>query len=112
MLPSLACARGQRGECCGHWGLSCMLGPKQGSSGRPMLLGEGLEQGDAGTRTTVSAPTTAPELCVQLLPQCLPGGGLGGFFAFWSNELISAVLVLFSLRGGCLLLLFGLRPRV
>lgn len=63
-----------------------------------------------GARTTPLARTTAPELCVQLRPgvsQVVDSG----FFAYFPNELTSSVLVLFSLRGGCLLRLFSLRPR-
>lgn len=36
--------------------------------------GAGARRG--GARTILLAPTTAPELCIQLLPQCLPAGRL------------------------------------
>lgn len=67
------------------WGLACLFTFISGAQARILWEAQAVWGGTgfswAGTRgrgswTIVWAPTTAPKLCIQLLPQCLPGGGL------------------------------------
>lgn len=70
-----------------EWRLGCRLTFIPGAQTRVLReaqavwRGAGSSWAGAGTRgggagTILLAPTTTPELCIQLLPQCLPAGRL------------------------------------
>lgn len=67
------------------WGLVCLFTFISGAQTRILWEAQAVWGGTGfsgagtrgrGSRTILLAPTTAPKLCIQLLPQCLPGGRL------------------------------------
>lgn len=82
--PALA-SRLQGPQPVSGWGLGCPFTFISGAQARILWEAQAVWGwagfSGAGTRgrrsrTILLAPTAAPKLCVQLLPQCLPGGGL------------------------------------